>query len=153
VLGPTATWLIRRLAAGLEQHPEGYELDLAVTARAMGMSYVADRPSPFGRAVQRCHMFGVAHRRTDGIAVRRRIPALSARHLRRMPDELQAMHADWIRTTIHVDELTRAHSLAATMFDLGDDPSVVEHQLVALGVRDAVASETVDNAVRLRRAG
>jgi hypothetical protein len=35
------------------------------------------------------------------------------------------------------------------MLDLGDDPSMIEHHLVALGVSDAVAAEVADNAARL----
>ena len=39
VLGPTATWLLRRLVAGFDHHPDGYELDVAergALARALG---------------------------------------------------------------------------------------------------------------------
>jgi hypothetical protein len=35
------------------------------------------------------------------------------------------------------------------MFDIGDDPTVIEHQLVAVGVADAVAATAADNVVRL----
>jgi len=151
VLGPTATWLVRRLVAGLEQSPEGYELDLAVTARALGLSYTAGRSSPFSKALQRCVMFGLAHPIDSGLAVRRRIPAISLRHLQRMPEPLQAAHHDWQCTPVRLDELTRAHQLATTMVELGDDMSLIEHHLVALGVRDAVAAEAADNAYRLTR--
>ncbi len=149
VLGPTATWLLRRLVAGLEQSPEGYELDLDATARAMGLSYSAVRSSPFSKALQRCVMFGLAHPIESGLAVRRRVPPISFRHLQRMPEQLQAAHREWQCTTIGLDELTRAHQLATTMLDIGDDTSVIEHQLVALGVRDAVAAAAADNAYRL----
>jgi hypothetical protein len=153
VLGPTATWLVRRLVAGLEQSPEGYDLDLDAIARAMGLSYSAGRASPFSRALQRCVMFGLAHPVPDGMAVRRRVPPVSTRHLQRMPLELQQAHEQWQRTTIGLDELTRAHRLATTMLDLGDDTSVIEHHLIALGVTDAVASAAADNAYRLTQAG
>ncbi len=149
VLGPTATWLLRRLVAGLEQQPDGYEIDLDVTARAMGMSYRAGRSSPFSKALQRCTMFGLAHQTSDGIAVRRRIPTVAHRHLRRMPDAVQRAHDEWVRATIDVDELTRAHRLALAMLDVGDDPATIEHRLVAIGVADAVAAEVADNACRL----
>ena len=149
VLGPTATWLLRRLVAGLERSPEGYQLDLQATAQAMGLSYASGRSSPFSKALQRCVMFGLAHPIEGGLAVRRRVPAISFRHLRRMPDSVQAAHADWLHTAIGVDELTRAHRLATTMLELGDDPSEIEHHLVALGVSDAVAAEAADNAARL----
>ncbi len=149
VLGPTATWLLRRLVAGLEQQPDGYEIDLDVTARAMGMSYRAGRSSPFSKALQRCAMFGLAHQTSDGIAVRRRIPAVAHRHLRRMPDAVQRAHDEWARATIDVDEFSRAHRLALAMLDAGDDTTAIEHQLVAIGITDAVAAEVADNALRL----
>jgi hypothetical protein len=151
VLGPTATWLLRRLVAGLERSPGGYDLDLHATAQAMGLSYTSGRTSPFSKALQRCVMFGLAHPIDGGLAVRRRVPPISFRHLRRMPESVQAAHADWLGTSIGADELTRAHRLATTMLDLGDDPSVIEHHLVALGVADAVAAEVADNAARLDR--
>ena len=152
VLGPTATWLIRRLVAGLEQSPDGYDLDLGATAQAMGLSYATGRSSPFAKALQRCVMFGLAHPIAGGLAVRRRIPPVSLRHLRRMPDSVQATHAEWLHTAIGIDDVTRAHRLATTMLDLGDDPSVIEHHLVALGVRDAVAAEVAANTYQLRPA-
>jgi hypothetical protein len=149
VLGPTATWLLRRLVAGLERSPAGYDLDLQATAQAMGLGYTSGRTSPFSRALQRCVMFGLAHPIDGGLAVRRRVPPISFRHLRRMPESVQAAHDDWLSASIGVDELTRAHRLATTMLDLGDDPSEIEHHLVALGVTDAVAAEAADNAARL----
>jgi hypothetical protein len=149
VLGPTATWLLRRLVAGLERSPEGYDLDLHATAQAMGLSYSTGRTSPFSKALQRCVMFGLAHPIDGGLAVRRRVPPISFRHLRRMPESVQAAHDDWLHSAIGVDELTRAHRLATTMLDLGDDPSEIEHHLVALGVTEAVAAEVADNATRL----
>ena len=149
VLGPTATWLVRRLAAGLDRSPEGYELDLGATAQAMGLSFTEGRTSPFSRALQRCVMFGIAHPIPRGLAVRRRIPAVAHRHLRRLPDEVRAAHDDWQRTTITLDDLSRAHRLAMAMVDVGDEVEVVEHQLVALGVGRVVAAEVADNVGRL----
>ena len=153
VLGPTATWLIRRLVAGLERSPDGYELDLQATARAMGLSYTSGRSSPFSKALQRCVMFGLAHPIDGGLAVRRRIPPISFRPLRRMPESVQAEHAAWLHSTIDTEALIRAHRLATTMLELGDDLTEIEHHLVALGVSAAVASEVADNAVRLGQDG
>ncbi|MGI9644268.1 MAG: hypothetical protein ACR2O6_03050 [Ilumatobacteraceae bacterium] len=149
VLGPTATWLVRRLAAGLDRSPEGYELDLGATAKAMGLSYTEGRTSPFSRALERCVMFGIAHPIPRGLAVRRRIPAVAHRHLRRLPEEVRTAHDDWQRTTITLDDLSRAHRLAMAMVDVGDEVEVVEHQLVAIGVGRVVAAEVADNVGRL----
>ncbi len=37
VLGPSTVWLLRRLVDGLDGQPDGYPLDLAETATALGL--------------------------------------------------------------------------------------------------------------------
>ena len=146
VLGPTATWLLRRLVDGLDQEPEGYTLDLTATARSMGLGYQPDRPtSPFGRALQRCVMFGAAHALSDGYAVRRRLPPVTSRHLRRLPSSVREAHDAWTTEVVTLDGLTRAHRLAMALRDCGDDVAVIEHRLVALGVDQATAATVADN--------
>jgi hypothetical protein len=142
VLGPTATWILRRLVIGLDRYPLGYELDLAETANALGLGYSASGTSPFTRALQRCAMFGVAQPFTGGLAVRRRVPPVAARHLARMPPHLRDVHAEWVasRTPLAPDH-DRARLLAAAMVATGDDPDVVERQLLALGVSPHAATE------------
>jgi hypothetical protein len=152
ILGPTASWLLRRLVAGLEQSPDGFELDLGATAQAMGLSYAAGRSSPFSKALQRCVMFGLAHQIDRGIAVRRRLPSVSQRHLARMPEDLRAAHDAWDRGRITHDELARAHQVARLLADTGDDLGVIEHRLIAIGISDAVAAEAADNLARLASA-
>ncbi len=149
VLGPTATWLARRFAEGLDRSPEGYEIDLTVTAKAMGLSFTSGRSSPFSKALQRCVMFGLAHPIPSGLAVRRRVPPVAHRHLRRMPEAVQRAHADWMHAAIPLDDLTRAHHLALAMREIGDDEAVIEHHLVALGIHDSVAATVADNLSRL----
>ncbi len=150
VLGPTATWLLRRFAGGLEQQPDGFTLDLSATAAAMGLSFRSGRSSAFSKALQRCVMFGLAHQLPDdGLAVRRRIPDVAHRHLRRMPHDVQRLHHEWQTTAITLDSLSRAHRFAMTMLEVGDDPTLVEPQLRALGVTNAVAEQVADNATRL----
>ncbi len=143
VIGPTATWLVRRLASGFDAHPDGYDLDVEHTARSLGLSVSKGAASPFARALQRCVMFGVAAARSDGWAVRRRIPPISQRHLVRLPADLQERHREWARTTttITLDALARAQALAAVMLDAGDDPATVEGQLLAVGVPPTAAEE------------
>lgn len=150
VFGPTATWLLRRFAGGFDDSPDGYDLDLEATARAIGLSYRGGRSAPFRRAIQRCVMFGAAHRIPDGLVVRRRLPNLSVRQVRRLPDELQQLHDEWIHATVTLDELTRAHRLATTLVEVDDDVTSIERHLLALGVRLPVASQVSDNVLRLR---
>ena len=103
VLGPTATWLLRRFCAGLDAYPEGYELDLAQTALSLGTTFTPGKSGPFSRAVDRCVLFGMAERGWEhgvpALAVRRVIPALPRRRVERLPDFLRAAHAAWIAET------------------------------------------------------
>ncbi len=150
VLGPTATWLMRRFAAGLDHSPRGYQIDLAATAAAMGLGFRTGRQSAFTKALQRCVMFGLAHQLADGgYAIRRRLPPVAHRHLRRLPEDLQQRHAEWMASAGSLDEFTRAHRLALTMIEVGDDPQLVEHQLGALGITANVAAQVADNAAQL----
>lgn len=106
VLGPTATWLIRRLAGGLQHQPEGYTVDIADLARGIGVNYTPGRHNPFARALSRCTMFGAAQQiavqphRT--IAVRSVLPQLPVRHLSRLPHPLRVAHHDWIHMGAHM---------------------------------------------------
>ena len=99
VLGPTATWLARRLVGGLHQAPDGYDCDVAETARALGVSYSIGKNSPFTRALQRCAMFGVTQQIAiepiQTIAVRTALPRVPQRHLGRLPQAMQSAHDDW----------------------------------------------------------
>lgn len=150
VLGPTATWLLRRLVAGFDHHPDGYELDVPSAARSLGLSVTKGWASPFAKALQRCVMFGVVQRLPDEWVVRRRVPLISQRHLLRLPVELQSAHQQWTTTTISLDSLARAHALAAAMLAAGDDRGLLEPQLVAVGVPAPAAAEACE---LLRRAG
>lgn len=150
VLGPSALWALRRLTMGLERYPLGYELDLAETAAAMGLSYTAGTSNTFVRALQRCVLFGVAQPVPDGLAVRRRIPPVAARHLARMPDTLQQQHRSWQVRECTLDELQRGCLLGEAMLAAGDDPDDVERQLLSLGVGPIAAGEAV--ALLLRQA-
>ena len=57
VIGPSTTWLMRRLAAGLDRSPEGFTLDLGETAQALGISgqggTLGGRNAPFARTLVR----------------------------------------------------------------------------------------------------
>ena len=83
VLGPTATWIMRRFAECFDTQPDGFVLDLTHTATSMGLSFSKNVASPFGKALHRCVMFGIAQPTSDGFTVRRRLPSVAQRHLRR----------------------------------------------------------------------
>jgi hypothetical protein len=151
ILGPTATWLLRRLASDLERNPEGCDLDLEATASAMGLSFRVGRSSPFSKALQRIVMFGLAHPLPGGaLAVRTRVPPVGHRHLRRMPEALQRHHEEWTTQLAASDDFIWAHRIGQAMLDAGDEPSMIEHQLRSLHVKSAIAAQVADNFARLR---
>jgi len=142
VLGPTATWLLRRLVTGLDRYPLGYELDLDETAAALGLGYTLGTTNPFIRALNRCVLFGVAQPYDGGLAVRRRVPPVAARHLLRMPENLRVLHREWIGhppADRAGQDAERARVFAAAMVALADDADAVERQLIALGVSPRAA--------------
>jgi len=79
VLGPSTTWLLRRLASELDELPDGLELDLEELARALGLGERFGPNAPFARTIKRCVDFEMAQWRTEALAVRRHLPPLAWR--------------------------------------------------------------------------
>jgi hypothetical protein len=146
ILGPSTTWLIRRLAAGLEASPEGFDLDLAATAQALGLGSKGGRHSPFMRALSRCCQFDLAEARADGVlAVRRKLPPLNRRQILRLPPDLAAAHQAWqeaqLQTPAHEQQRRRARRLALSLLELGEDLEATEQQLVRWKFHPALCRE------------
>ena len=99
VLGPSATWLLRRIDFGFDYFPDGYLLDTQATARALGVAARENAGAIFGRAVSRLQMFGIAQSVRGSLATRRMLPPVSQRHLDRMPPHLREAHAGWLRNS------------------------------------------------------
>jgi hypothetical protein len=95
ILGPSCLLLIRRLAAELERDPEGVDIETASLAREMGIGMKGGRHGPLWRAVERACRFGGARRNGERLAVRRRLPPLTARQIERLPESLRAAHDAW----------------------------------------------------------
>ncbi len=143
IIGPSTTWLLRRLSYGLEVHADGFDLDLAETARALGLGERLGRNSPFRRAIRRLCTFELArpHGR-EGLAVRVHVPPLPLRHLGRLPDALQQSHRRWqVEQRLPEVEQTRrrAQRLAIDLAAAGRDRAEIEAQLGAWHFHPAVA--------------
>jgi hypothetical protein len=135
ILGPSTTWLVRRLVAGLESEPDGYELDLAECARCLGLGDRGGRHSPFRRALLRLTQFELAQRRgPQTLAVRRRLPPLSAHQAARLPDCLRESHAALREAEARLPAAEhlrrRSRQLALSLIELGEDMEAAERQLV-----------------------
>ena len=135
VIGPSTTWLMRRLAAGFDRSPEGFTLDLAETARALGIGgtngTIGGRSSPFARTLVRACQFGLAQPNGTRLAVRRRLPPLNARQLDRLPARLQQLHTTWPLPARETPEAAarRARHLALTLTQIGESTDAVQAQL------------------------
>ena len=134
ILGPSSTWLLRRLAAGLDAAPEGFDLPLAETARALGLGYKNGSHSPLVRSLTRCCQFKLAQVcGGNGSAVRRKLPPLNRHQVARLPATLQDAHRRWqeveLRTPEATQRLTRARRLALSLLELGEDAEAAERQL------------------------
>ncbi len=95
ILGPSATLLLRRLAHGLDLEPEGFEFDPAEWALELGLGTRGGKHSPFWRTIDRTSRFGMTRRNAEVLAVRRRLPPLTARQVERLPTRLREAHERW----------------------------------------------------------
>lgn len=156
VIGPSTTWLLRRLSYGLEVHSEGFDLDLTDTARSLGLGDRMGKNSPFRRALQRLVTFELARPHgPDALAVRTRIPPLPLRHVRRLPEALQASHRRWLSEQ-HLSETEqmrrRASRLASGLAAAGRSREEIERQLGAWQFHPAVAYRSAEDATKPRPA-
>jgi hypothetical protein len=145
VLGPSTTLLMRRFASAFDAFPDGFELDLADTARSLGLASAGGKHNAFTRAIERCVQFGLAHPHTHGLTVRRRIPPLSHRQVLRLPDALQEAHASWVASGDDAAHATHARRLARALRDAGLTPDEVERHLHLTGVAPRVAAGAVQD--------
>jgi len=153
VLGPTATWLVRRLAERLDAEPDGFDLDLAALAAELGVGHKGGRQAPFLRTLERCARFGLLEIRPYGIRVRRRLPELSALQIERLPPHLRRSHQQDTGAHRPVDELReRARGFALSLLDQGASAVDAERDLHRRGVHPALAADAVRWAVEHRGA-
>ena len=156
VVGPSTTWLLRRIAAAFDANPNGFELPLGETARALGLGDRAGRHSPFLRTVNRMIQFELACAAGPSeLAVRRRLPPLSRRHIVRLSPALQEAHERWqseqLRESPGAARRRRAQHLALSLFELGEELDSVERQLLRWHYQPQVASEAASWAAERHR--
>ena len=146
VLGPSTTWLLRRIAAGLEERPAGFDLPLNETAAELGVGHMGGRNSPFVRALGRLCTFELAQPSGEAIlAVRRKVPPLNRRQVNNLPEALQDAHRRWQEGELAdrgPEQLRRrARQLALSMVELGEPADAVERQLAKWRFHPALCRE------------
>ncbi|HEX4244534.1 MAG TPA: hypothetical protein VHY77_03115, partial [Acidimicrobiales bacterium] len=157
ILGPSTTWLLRRVSYGLEAHPDGFVLDLADTAHALGLGDRMGKNSPFRRALHRLIKFELARPHgPDGLAVRTRIPPLALRHVHRLAPSLQESHRQWQdsqRLTPLEQMRQRARHMAVRLVESGYEQPEIEHRLHGCRFHPALAFESAAWAVGRHQEG
>lgn len=144
-LGPTALLLLRHIADRFDRAPEGFTLDLAETSRCLGLGERDGRNSPLARSLGRIVQFDLAAQEEETLAVRRHVPPINRRHVRRLPPSRQEEHDAWVRVHLTEPPLAaarrNARRMALILLGMGDSRPEVEHTLGAAGFNPALARE------------
>jgi hypothetical protein len=156
ILGPSTTWLLRRLVARLEASPAGYDMPLMATATCLGIGHKSGRHSPFVRSLSRLVHFDMAQLRGGTeLAVRRKVAPLNRRQVLRLSDDLQREHQAWqeaqLRTPALEQQRRRSRQLALSLVELGEDLEETERQLHRWKYHPAMAHEAANWAWRRHR--
>jgi len=147
-LGPTALLLLRHLADRFEEHPQGLTLPVADTAAALGLGPRDGEQSPLVRSLHRLRQFDLALvHAPEVIAVRRTLPPIHRRHVRRLPVAVQARHREWVEgqaTNESFDPARRrARRVALTLLMEGESRDTVERALHRAGFHPAIGHDAV----------
>jgi len=92
VLGPTATWLYRRLGQVVVEVGGPVQLDLADLALGLGLGRGVGRQSPLCRSLGRLGRFGVVRPAGQALQVRRALAPLGELHLARLGPGVKRWH-------------------------------------------------------------
>ena len=148
ILGPSTTFLLRHLAARLDAEPDGFDLDLADTAAALGLGATRRQVTPFVRALARTGQFQLSQPcGGNALAVRRRLPPLTHQQVARLAPHLRDAHDAWQQAEHRAPTVeqrrTRARRLALSLLELGEVDEAVEQQLHRWKVHPAMAHEAL----------
>ena len=148
LLGPSALWMMRRFARGLESHPSGFRVSLIDTGRSLGLGDSVARNSSTQRTITRLCQFGLAQRiEPVRLAVRTELPLLNKRQLSRLPESLQSAHTDWTSGRTRDQDRLRAQAAAEGLAHHGESFEIIERQLRTWGYPSAVAYDAARAAI------
>jgi hypothetical protein len=148
-LGPTSLLLLRHLAVRFDQSPRSdtrIELRVAEASLALGVGRREGSSSPIVRTLARLEQFDLAAAdpASPTIAVRRTLPPLHQRLLRRLPADLQRVHEHWVKARLaeppYAEAMRRARRLALRLLENGDRRDQVEATLGSIGYHPAVSA-------------
>jgi hypothetical protein len=97
ILGPSATFALRRLGTWAAAQPEGLAVDTAELASDLGLGHKGGRHSTMARTISRLCQFGMAQWRCEELAVRIAVAPVSERQLVRLSARVVATHRSMVR--------------------------------------------------------
>jgi hypothetical protein len=110
ILGPSASWLLRRIAERFDAEPAGFSVHLTEAAREIGLGTKGGRHGPLLHTVDRLGSFGLLQRvEPTLLATRRRVPPLTRAQVNRLPSRRRADHDRWLE----IEDARRRHPSSA----------------------------------------
>ncbi|MGH9177983.1 MAG: hypothetical protein ACRD0N_05460 [Acidimicrobiales bacterium] len=94
VLGPTATWLYRRLGTWAEAQPDGGEVDLIDLSVSLGLGEGLGYNSLMAKGLRRLVRFDAARWTAAGVAVRRALGPLPERYATKLSYSAYRFHRE-----------------------------------------------------------
>jgi len=91
VIGPSTTWLLRRLSGWALACPDGLTVVLPELSESLGLGWASGPNSSLQRSMRRLIQFGLA-RWSDSLEVATTVPAVSERQLLKMSPGLVRAH-------------------------------------------------------------
>lgn len=148
IIGPSTYLLLRRLVAGLDEHPDGFDLCLLDGANALGLGTRGGRNAPFARTLTRSIQFKLCRYDERGtLAVRRHLAPLARHQVNRLGPALRDQHGAWQQTDATRpspdDQRRRARRLALSLAELGEPDEAIEQQLHRWKLHPALAHEAL----------
>jgi len=92
ILGPSATWMARRLVSRLYAQGSFIEVPLVELSTSIGLGHGTARNAPIVRTLTRLVEFGLAVTGGSAYAIWPCFPPLSARLIERLPESLATSH-------------------------------------------------------------
>lgn len=92
VIGPSSTWLLRRLSGWSLACPDGLRVVLPELSESLGLGWSAGPNSSLQRSMRRLMMFGLARWADGRFEVATLVPAISERQLTRLSSGLVRAH-------------------------------------------------------------
>jgi hypothetical protein len=149
LIGPSTAWLLRRLVAGLDDEPAGYQVPVSELARSLGLGARRGTSAALERALWRAGRFDLVaiddSRPEHPVAkVRRRLPPLTRPQVLHLPKPLRQEHQQWLESVPAGPDAMRrrARQLALSLMELGEDMDHAERQLLRWRYHPAVAHES-----------